>query len=113
MNEVDCKQLKMAVIERLMKVIDPETGVDVIRMRLVLDLQLDDQGNINYIFRPSSPLCPLATTLILDIIRAISEVPGINHQDINVIDYVQANELNDLLKDFLCLKDARIKKIKD
>ncbi len=110
MNESKSKNLKLAVIERLMKVIDPETGVDVIKMGLVLDMQIDEQGNIRYSFRPSSPLCPIAIPLVMDIIRAVSEVPEINQQDVSVIDYVQADELNNLLQDYLNTKAANNKR---
>jgi len=81
-----------------MNVIDPETGVDVIRMQLVKEIQIDEEGKISYTFRPSSPLCPIAIPLALDIIKAIKEIPGISGQDVTVIDYVQSDLLNDILK---------------
>ena len=81
-----------------MTVIDPETGADVIRMRLIQDLQVDAAGKITYIFRPSSPLCPIAVPLALGIIEAIREVPGVTAQNITVVDYVQADVLNEILK---------------
>ena len=81
-----------------MTVIDPETGADVIRMRLIQDLQVDAAGKITYIFRPSSPLCPIAVPLALGIIEAIREVPGVTAQSITVVDYVQADVLNEILK---------------
>ena len=65
-----------AVIERLRRVIDPETQVDVIRMRLVEDLEVDETGRASYTFRPSSPLCPVAVFLVTQIKQAVSEVPG-------------------------------------
>ena len=36
-------ELKHHVTERLGQVIDPETGVDVMRMRLIEDLEVDSQ----------------------------------------------------------------------
>ena len=48
-------EILIAVLSKLKEVIDPETGVDVIRMQLVQDLNLDDDGNLTYTFRPSSP----------------------------------------------------------
>ena len=90
--------LQKAVLEKLTGVIDPETGADVIRMRLVQDIIIDESGNISYIFRPSSPLCPLAVPLALAIMEAIAEVPGISGQSISVVDYVQADQLNEILK---------------
>ena len=47
--------LKEAILTQLKTVIDPETGADVVRMRLVEDLIIDPDGNVSYTFRPSSP----------------------------------------------------------
>ncbi len=92
-------ELKHQVHEQLGKVIDPETGVDVMRMRLIEDLEVDGQtGQVRYKFRPSSPLCPLAVHLSLEIRRAVAEVPGVTDQEIEVVGYVGAEELNELLE---------------
>jgi hypothetical protein len=50
------------------------------------------------VFRPSSPLCPIAVPLALGIIDAIKEVPGITGQQVTVKDYVQSDQLNEILK---------------
>jgi metal-sulfur cluster biosynthetic enzyme len=73
----DAQKIQQAVIEKLKTVMDPETNVDVIRMRLVQDLSVDPDGKVTYIFRPSSPLCPIAVPLALSILRAIGEVEGV------------------------------------
>ena len=91
-------QLGERILHRLQSVIDPETGVDVMRMRLVEQLQVDEaSGRVRYTFRPSSPLCPLAVTLALDIQRAIAGVDGVTSQEISVEGYVGAQQLMDLL----------------
>ena len=95
---IDKSSLEKAVIERLKSVIDPETGVDVIRMRLVHNLTVDDNGKVSYQFRPSSPLCPLAVPLALSIQQAVAEVAGVSEQDMTVIDYIDADKLNQFLK---------------
>lgn len=94
-------KLQQAIVEKLMTVIDPETSTDVIHMRLVQNISIDDAGKITYTFRPSSPLCPIAVPLALGIIQAISEVPGVTGQSITVVDYVQADKLNEILKSVL------------
>jgi len=93
--------LSEKIFERLSNVLDPETGVDVVHMKLVQNLSVDDEGNVVYKFRPSSPLCPLAAPLALDIIQAIKEVPGTAKQSITVVDYIQADQLNIVLKKFV------------
>jgi metal-sulfur cluster biosynthetic enzyme len=93
------QKTQQAVIEKLMTVIDPETNTDVIRMRLVLDLTVDTGGKVNYTFRPSSPLCPIAVPLALSILRAIEEVEGVTAQHMTVVDYVGADELNEIINE--------------
>jgi metal-sulfur cluster biosynthetic enzyme len=93
--------LQEAVIEKLRSVIDPETGEDVVRMNLIQDINMNDEGKIFYTFRPSSPLCPIAVPLALAIIKAINEVPGTSGQNITVVDYIQADELNEILRSIL------------
>lgn len=97
MNQAESEILYEEVVESLRSVIDPETGADVVRMGLVLDLQIHDDGTAEYYFRPSSPLCPIALTLVLQIIEAIKSVSGITNQKVTVIDYTGADTLNKIL----------------
>ncbi|NLG98810.1 MAG: iron-sulfur cluster assembly protein [Chloroflexi bacterium] len=90
-------KLRDAVIEQLKQVIDPETNTDVIRMRLVQDLTVDAGGKAAYIFRPSSPLCPIAVPLALSILKAVGDVQGVTGQHMTVVDYVGADELNQII----------------
>ena len=90
--------LEQRILDRLGDVIDPETGVDVVRMRLIEALQVDERsGQVRYTFRPSSPLCPLAVTLALSIQRAVAQVEGVLRQEISVEGYVGAQQLTELL----------------
>ncbi len=95
MNDPD--EIQQAILARLARVIDPETGVDVVRMRLIENLQVDEQGRISYTFRPSSPLCPIAIPLAIAIRRTVREVPGVTAQAMRVEGYVRSEELNALL----------------
>jgi metal-sulfur cluster biosynthetic enzyme len=92
-------ELRTRVIDRLRSVVDPETGADVVRMRLVEDLEADDRGLVRYTFRPSSPLCPLAVTLALQIKQAVAGVPGVIRQEIAVEGYAGAESLSELLRE--------------
>jgi metal-sulfur cluster biosynthetic enzyme len=89
--------IEQAIIEQLQKVIDPETGADVWHMRMVENLVVDENGHASYRFRPSSPLCPIAIPLAQMIKYAVSLVPGVTGQTIEVADYIQAELLTELL----------------
>jgi metal-sulfur cluster biosynthetic enzyme len=93
------EQVREAILERLATVIDPETGVDVVRMRLIENLRVDVQGCVSYTFRPSSPLCPIAVPLAVEIRRTVREVPGVAAQAIRVEGYVGGEELTALLQE--------------
>jgi metal-sulfur cluster biosynthetic enzyme len=97
--DIDPRVVEKAVINQLQQVIDPETGVDVVRMRLIEDLTVDETGTVRYRFRPSSPLCPLAVTLALQVKEAVAQVEGVTRQEIEVIGYVGARTLNALLQE--------------
>ena len=90
--------LREKILLKLVEVIDPETGVDVLRMRLVEGLEVDETtGLVRYRFRPSSPLCPLAVSLATDIKHAVASVPGVKQQQIEVTNYIKAEELTELI----------------
>ena len=97
MTDCTANQVEIDIQDRLHKVIDPETGVDVLRMRLVEDLCVDENGKVCFTFHPSSPLCPLAVYLLKEIKIAVAEVPGVISQEITVTGYVAAEELTKLI----------------
>jgi metal-sulfur cluster biosynthetic enzyme len=94
-------ELREAILEKLRQVIDPETGVNVVRMRLIEGLTVDTDGHVAYRFRPSSPLCPIAIPLSLAIKLAIDEVEGVTGQDLEVVGYIQAEKLTELLRQLI------------
>ena len=62
-----------------------------------MDLRGDETGTAENFFRPSSPLCPIALPLVMEIIETIKSVEGVKDQKVTVIDYSGAEELNKIL----------------
>ena len=83
----------------LSQVVDPETGMDVMRMKLVRDLKVDPNGIVAFTFRPSSVLCPLGFQLGVNIKEAVQGVIGIKHVQVHVDGYIRADQLNKILKE--------------
>lgn len=84
--------------EKLSQIVDPETGMDVLRIRLARDIQVD-QGNVRITLRPSSQVCPIAFKLGAMIKDAISSVAGVVGLTIEVKNYIRASELESLLNE--------------
>ncbi len=89
--------LENLIIQALSKVIDPATGIDVIRMRLIPDANIDKKGNVKIVFRPSSPVCPLAYKLAYDIKRAVKDIEGVKSVAIKVEGFRDAKRLETIL----------------
>lgn len=95
---VDPEALRQAILERLTRVIDPETGVDVVHMRLIEDLNVKEDGHVCYKFRPSSPFCPIAISLFVAIQQAVAEVEGVTEQKFEIVGFALGDELMNWLK---------------
>ncbi len=94
----DTERLRSAILQKMATVIDPETGVDVVQMRLIEDLIVDDSGHVLYTFRPSSAFCPIAVPLADAIQRAVAEVPGVTAQEVQIVGFALSEELSAALK---------------
>ena len=87
------------VEEKLRQVIDTETGMDVMRMRLVRDLKVDQQGDVELTFRPSSVLCPLGFQLGINIKKAVVDVPGVKSVQVHVDGFIHGDQLKKILEE--------------
>jgi metal-sulfur cluster biosynthetic enzyme len=87
--------------ESLCQVIDPETGMDVIRMKLVRDLKVGQKGDVELTFRPSSVLCPLGFQMGINIKEAVLHVPGVKSVRVNVNGFIHADQLRSILPEMI------------
>jgi metal-sulfur cluster biosynthetic enzyme len=87
------------VEEKLRQVIDTETGMDVMRMKLVRDLKVGQGGDVELTFRPSSVLCPLGFQLGINIKEAVLEVPGVKNVQVHVDGFIHAEQLKKILEE--------------
>ncbi len=86
------------VNEALTEIIDPETGLNIMRMDLIHDLSLDTQGRLSMTFRPSSPVCPMAYSLGNEIKKRLGRLETIKSIDIRVENFRDAERLEKLLR---------------
>lgn len=93
--------LLQKIEKSLAHVIDPETGMDVIRMKLVRDLKANENGKVELTFRPSSVLCPLGFRLGINIKEAIQSVPGVESVQVNVDGFIHADQLRTILAEMV------------
>ena len=95
----DFMDLLEEIKRSLAQVIDPETGMDVVRMKLVRDLKLSQDGDVELTFRPSSVLCPLGFQLGISIKEAVQQVPGVKSVQVHVDGFIHADQLRTILSE--------------
>ena len=89
--------LKEKIEVTLREVIDPGTKLDIMRMRLVRDLSVDQRGRVSLTFHPSSPVCPMAFELAHNIQTAVQRTEGVKNVEVKVAGYNRADELMQVL----------------
>jgi metal-sulfur cluster biosynthetic enzyme len=89
--------LQQRIEKALVRIIDPETGMDVMRMKLVRDLKVNEDGHVELTFRPTSVLCPLGFQLGINIKEAVQSVPGVTNVQVQVDGYIHAEQLRKIL----------------
>ncbi len=94
MNQVEAK-----LWERLKKVNDPGANLNVVDMGLIREMSMSEDGIVSVVFRPSSPVCPLAFVLAIDIKNALEEIDEVSEVHLKVIDFARAEELNRMMEE--------------
>ena len=90
-------ELKERIIQALEQVIDPEVGVNVWEMRLVRNLKVDG-GEVHLTFTPTSPICPLAFRLGIDIKKAVEGVDGVDKLTVDVEGFIDNDRLRSAIE---------------
>lgn len=88
--------------ESLRGVIDPGTGLDVVRMGLIRNTRLEKAGagyKAILTFRPSSPVCPMAFKLAWDMKQCAQAVDDVRTAEIKVEGHKRAAELEAVLSE--------------
>jgi metal-sulfur cluster biosynthetic enzyme len=75
-------------------IIDPETGMTFGEMRVIKDLREEDPGVVTIEFKPSSPFCPIALKLALDIKDAALKVGGVNRAVVHCLDHIMQTTID-------------------
>jgi len=87
------EELERLVREKVGKLIDPETGLTFDEMGIIRDVRVRGRS-VEVVFRPTSPFCPIALRLGLDIRRAVESIEGVESVRVTCIDHMMADAIN-------------------
>lgn len=67
-----------AIVEKLKTIYDPEIPVDIYELGLIYDVFVNEEKEVKIIMTLTSPNCPVAETLPLEVEEKTKTVEGVN-----------------------------------
>ncbi len=86
--------IEKKVREEVEKVIDPETGLTFGQMNMITEVKEQEPGVVKIDFIPTSPFCPIAFKLAMDIKNVAKKVRGINKALVYCHGHTMEQEIN-------------------
>ena len=78
------------------QVVDPETGMTFADMQMITSVKEEGDGVFKVEFVPSSPFCPIAFKLAMDIKNAAKTVQGVKKALILCRGHAMEQQINDM-----------------
>jgi metal-sulfur cluster biosynthetic enzyme len=88
-------ELEEKVREAVGQVVDPETGMTFAQMQMITNVKEEQPGVLKVEFVPSSPFCPIAFKLAIDIKNTALKVPGVKRALIYCRGHMMEQQINE------------------
>lgn len=89
-------ELEEKVREAVGKIVDPETGMTFGEMQMITNVKETEPGIVDVEFVPSSPFCPIAFKLSMDIKNAALRVAGVKKAQIFCRGHTMEQQINEM-----------------
>ena len=81
---MDKRKIEAAVIAKLKEVYDPEIPVNIYEIGLIYEINVLDNGHVDILMTLTSPNCPVAESLPLEVKHKAEEAEGVKEADIEL-----------------------------
>lgn len=85
MDKVAIKALEDNIIAALKEIYDPEIPVDIFELGLIYEVKIKPEGDIEIDMTLTSPNCPVAESLPVDVKNKVEEVAGVKSALVNIV----------------------------
>jgi len=75
--------MKEKILKALKKAIDPETGIDVVSMGMIKEIEIKGK-DVKIKFKPTTPFCPMISYLTEEIRQNVKKIKGIEKVEVEV-----------------------------
>ncbi len=78
------------------RVVDPETGLTFAEMQMITSVKEEEPGVVKVEFIPSSPFCPIAFKLAMDVKNAALKVAGVKKALVYCRGHMMEQQINEM-----------------
>ena len=79
------EKIKQDIIDAIKTVMDPEIPVDIYELGLIYKIDINDKGEVSIEMTLTTPMCPVADSLPLEVQEKVMAVPGVTDVDLRVV----------------------------
>ena len=76
--------LKEKIIKEIKKVYDPEIPVNIYELGLIYDIMINENYDVKIMMTLTTPNCPVAETLPVDVEEKVKTVKGVNDVKVEI-----------------------------
>ena len=85
MSDKETKNLGEEIIKEICKIYDPEIPVNIYELGLIYDVKISDDNDVMIEMTLTSPNCPVAESLPLEVEEKVRKINGINDVKVNIV----------------------------
>ena len=78
-------ELKEKIIGEIKKIYDPEIPVNIYHLGLIYDVKVDDKNNVDVKMTLTTPNCPVAESLPMEVENTVKEVKEVNKVNLELV----------------------------
>jgi FeS assembly SUF system protein len=84
LTEEQIQELGEKIVEKLKTIYDPEIPVDIYELGLIYDVQISTEGEAEVLMTLTTPNCPVAETLPIEVEEKIKSIDGIKKAKVTI-----------------------------
>lgn len=84
MNSERVQDLGSKIVEKLKTIYDPEIPVDIFELGLIYDVLVSENNDIKILMTLTSPNCPVAETLPIEIEEKVKTLEEVNNAEVEI-----------------------------
>ena len=85
MKEEEKQKLGEKIIKKICEIYDPEIPVNIYELGLIYDVKISDDRDVMIEMTLTSPNCPVAESLPIEVEEKVSEIKTITSAKVNVV----------------------------